>query len=140
MKMQILANTAVRASAVLTTSYVASTKVDVGNANQVAVYLDFTKGSLTTAELKFQFTYKDNPATAANSTDWFDYAISNTAVGTTSGDEFLSPLRSFVQQLDTTCTKVFFIPVKGRKFRVLAKGTGTVTSSLLALTCVVGVA
>lgn len=138
MKMQILSNAIIRASAVLTTSYVASSMVDVGNCNEVVLYVAFTKGSLTTAELKFQFSPLDRPVESTDA-DWYDYPISNTAAGSTSSDEFLAPLRVYVQQLDTTGNKMFPIPAKARKFRVKAKGTGTVTSSLLAIRCVAGV-
>ncbi len=144
MKMQILSNATIRASAVLTTSYVASDAVDVGNCNQLGVFLDFTKGSLTSAQIKFQFSPANNPtntkASPASDTEWYDYPISDTANGTTSSDEFIAALRVYVDQVDTTGKKVYFLPAKARKFRVLVKGTGTVTSSLMAIICVAGVA
>lgn len=143
MKMQILSNSTIRSAAILTTSYVASSTVDVGNCNELVLFVDFTKGSLTTAELKFQFSPLNNPtntqATPSSDTGWYDYPISNTAVGTTSADEFLAPLRVYVQQLDATCAKAFPLPAKARKFRVLAKGTGTVTSSSMTIACITGV-
>ena len=132
MKMQILSNSTIRSAAILTTSYVASTDVAVGNANQVVVGINFTKGSLTTAEIKCQYTRDD--------TNWLDYTISDTAGGTTSGNEFLAKLRVWVHQLDASCDVELPVPVKCLRFRVMAKGTGTTTGSSLTLTAVVGVA
>lgn len=133
MKNQIVSNATIRAAAILTTSYVASTDVNAGNGNQAVVGINFTKGSLTSAQIKFQYS-RDNGAT------WLDYTISDTANGTTSSNEFIAPLRVWVHQLDTTCDVEIPVPLKANRFRVLVKGTGTVTSSSMTITCLVGVA
>jgi len=45
----------VRSAAILTTSYVAGTVIkDVEKFNQLIIYIDFTKGSLTSLELKVE--------------------------------------------------------------------------------------
>ena len=47
---------AIRASLVLTDSYVAGTVLDLASKyDKIALLVDFTKGSLTTAEIKIEF-------------------------------------------------------------------------------------
>lgn len=113
-----------RASAVLTTSYVAGTVVDTeGKFDELLLYVSFTKGSLTTAELKVEFS-------PDNST-WYHEAYEPTP---TAG---VSTIDNYVRQLDTAGAYRFSIPVKDRYVRVSGKGTGTVTGSLLALSAAV---
>jgi hypothetical protein len=118
----------VRASAILTTSYVGSTAVDARYDDQLHCLINFTIGSLTTAEFKFQYS-QDN-------SNWFDEGIM--VGGTTSSDEYISTFRSKVSQLAATSTKTVIVPVLARYVRIAIKGTGTVTSSLAAVGCYSG--
>lgn len=127
----------VRASAVLTASYVGSTPIDVRECNQANVFVAFTKGSLTTAEIKFQYSNNYNPATGVG--DWFDYPFSDTSNATTSTTERLVPLLSYVHQVSATFSATIAVPLRGRWFRAAVKGTGTMTNSLMAVTVLAGV-
>jgi len=50
----------IRASAILTNSYVAGTTINNANhEDQLIIYVDFTIGSLTSAELKVEFSDDD---------------------------------------------------------------------------------
>lgn len=118
----------VRASAVLTTSYVGSTAVDARYDDQLHCLINFTIGSLTSAEFKFQYS-QDN-------SNWFDEGIM--VGGSTSSDEYISTFRSKVSQITATSTKTVIVPVLARYVRIAIKGTGTVTSSLAAIGCYSG--
>ena len=128
---------AVRASAVLTTSYVGTTPVDVRECNQANVFVAFTKGSLTTAEVKFQYSNNYDPVALTG--DWFDYPFSDTSNATTSTTERLVPLLSYVHQMSATFSSTIAVPLRGRWFRAAVKGTGTLTNSLMAVTVLAGV-
>lgn len=120
----------IRPSAVLTASYVFTTGVDVRSCNQAALLVDFTKGSLTTGEIKAQGSQ--------DGTTWYDIPFSNTTAGTTSSNEFLAPLRVYVHQMDASSTHIVYVPLVLKWFRIGYKGTGTVTNSLGAVTLVAG--
>lgn len=99
-----------RAAAILTTSAVASNTVQVGNTSDgnVLVYADFTKGSLTNVII--------NPQVSDDGTNWYDLTTPGALTLTADG------------------AKAFSCPCGGAKyFRCTATGTGTVTSSSLAL-------
>lgn len=99
-----------RAAAVLTNAAVASNVVQVNQTldGWITVYANFTIGSLTNVIL--------NPQISDDGTNWYDVTDPGTLTITATGK------------------KAFSICSKGAKqFRVQATGTGTVTSSSLAL-------
>lgn len=119
-----------RDSAVLTGSYVTATPV-IGREsltiqnydnNQLIVYADFTKGSLTSAEIKVEFS--------PDGTTWVQETAGDYAAGVTT----LSP-----HSYTVTASGLYRIPIPMKEafVRVSAKGNGTVTNSLLSLKAVV---
>lgn len=99
-----------RASAVLTTSLVGATAFVANKAadGRLTVKIDFTKGSLTNVIL--------TPQVSDDNSTWYDVTDPGTLTLTADG------------------TKSMTFPINGWKWaRVGATGTGTVTSSLLAL-------
>lgn len=117
----------IRSSAVLTGSYVASTvlgptgtgtDIDPVENNQLALYISFTIGSLTSAEVKVEFsndgtTYYQETSTSVSSGTSTDSLLAHTYTAT--GNYRL------------------LIPIVDRYIKVSAKGTGTVTNSLMAI-------
>ena len=119
---------AVRASAVLTTSYVAGTVIDNCEAyNQLMIYFQFTKGSLTSLEIKVEFSL-DGVIYCQEISESIATGVATMSAEyhqlTPSGDQ----------------NGVLSIPIKCSKIKISAKGTGTVTSSLLKIDAIVGVA
>nr|QGH72388.1 MAG: hypothetical protein [Podoviridae sp. ctka020] len=112
--------TAVRSSAVLTTSYVVGNKVTAdGNVNQLVLSVNFTKGSLTSGEIKVELSYDD--------TDYLREQNASVSSGT-------STLSDNEYTFTTTGKKQILIPLAGAAYiKVYAKGTGTVTDSLMAI-------
>lgn len=203
----------VRSSAVLTTSYVAGTLIDAllntgtNRFNQLVILVDFTIGSLTTAEIKVEFApalaydlnydgqtanftvgktitgqttgvfseilvdtdggatgtltispprgtkrktinFIDNEAIWDNnstvgkavvngskslSTYWFYQQTSSAVAGGTSTENLLA------HQFSATGKYRIAVPIKDRYIRISAKGTGTVTNSLMRVDAVLGV-
>lgn len=127
----------VRASAILTTSYVSSSAIDTKFSNQILCYVDATIGSLTSIELVATY---GNTASGT----FYDDAIVNSSVGATTADEFASPLRTNVLTLllssagVSPIAKVLAFPNLGKFMKLKVKGTGTVTNSLVAISCYAG--
>lgn len=145
---QDYASRSVRTAAILTNAYVAGTvlgaaSVDANNLklvdqgqewNHLALLITFTIGSLTDARIKIEIS-DDN-------TNFFQ-----TIIGTVTGGNLntIAPM-----EFAMTATGNYYLNVnsenltstgmKARYIRVSAKGTGTVTSSSLAITALVGVA
>jgi len=116
---------AVRASAILTNSYVAGT--DIENAwkySQLILYVNFTIGSLTSAEIKVEFSNDDST--------YIQETFSSVSGGTSTDT---------VGEHTFTATGKYriAIPIKDNYIRISAKGTGTVTSSLMTIDAVLGV-
>ncbi len=111
-----------RASAVLTTDYVGCTALDANQLDDAAFFVHFTKGSLTSCEVKVQFS-PDPTSTADASSSWGDMleADGTVWVGTYADTEVTVCVRPTLTGNDG---------VVGRKLRVAVKGTGTVTNSL----------
>lgn len=110
----------VRAAAVLTNSYVTGTVLtQTRGFNQLSVMIQFTLGSLTSAEIRIEFSID-------NST-WFQEVIDSA--------NSLSELTS--SQGDRTLTSsgnyAISIPISYNFIRISAKGTGTVTSSSMTI-------
>jgi len=124
----------VRSAAVLTNSYVAGTVIGLSSdpasdhnelRNQLILLVDFTLGSLTTAEIKVEFS-------PDNST-WFQEVF-----GSISGGTETDTLG--IHQIATTGLYRIPIQTKDRFIKVSAKGTGTVTNSSMAIKAIIGVA
>ena len=110
----------IRSSAILTNSYVAATVID--NAyqyNQLVVAYKWTKGSLSSLEIKVEFALDDGTVY---------YQEQNVSIAT--GTSTLT-----ANEYSTTGAGNGFIniPISCRYIKVSAKGTGTVTESLLEL-------
>jgi hypothetical protein len=123
---RIVSTTALRASAVLTNSYVNSSSIsssDEGE-NQLILLVDATLGSLTSIEIKVEFS--DDDATFFQET-----------FGLISGGTDTLSLGEHTITVDGNYR--IPIPVADRFLRIAAKGTGTVTGSLLAVDGVLSV-
>jgi len=114
----------VRTAAILTTSYVTGTVLDQEHFNnQLVLLVNFTLGSLTTAEIRVEGS-PDN-------TNFYQETFQSIATGTateTRGEH----------QISTTGLYRILIPIKDRYIRVSAKGTGTVTGSSMTIDAVTG--
>jgi hypothetical protein len=120
----------VRSAAELTGSYVAGTVLGIeevhgGLHNQVVLYVDLTLTSLTSAEIKVEFS--DDNVT------YFQETFASIS-GTTETD-------SLGEHTFTQAGKFRIpIPIKDNYIKISAKGTGTATGSSMAIYAVVGVA
>ncbi len=116
---------AVRTAAILTNSYVAGTDLTaITRFNQMVILIDLTLGSLTSAELKVEFS--------SNGTDFFQETSSAIAGGIDS----VTPL---AHQMSTTGLQTLNIPILANHIRISIKGTGTVTGSSAAIVATLGV-
>ena len=114
----------IRDAAILTTSYVAGNILsEVHDRNQLVVLVDFTKGSLTSAELKVEFS--------DDGTNYYQETASSVSGGTIS--ESLGE-RAFTASGSYRIS----VPINDRYVKISVKGTGTVTSSSMALKAIVG--
>ena len=117
-------NKSVRAAAILTTSYVAGTVLtETQGYNQLVALVNFTIGSLTTAEIKIEFS-------PDNST-WYQETFQSVSGGTAT--ETLG-----AHQINATGLYRILVPIKDRFVRISAKGTGTVTSSSMTIDALLG--
>lgn len=123
----------VRSSTVLTGSYVAGTvigasDVDIHLQNQLILLIQFTIGSLTSAELKIEFS-NDN-STFIQQTIQAPGAISS---GTQTINNY-----SAEHKFSATGNYEIALPINYKFIKVSVKGTGTVTDSLMAIDAIVG--
>ena len=112
-----------REAAILTTSYVVASAdeflpADVMSADQVVVFLDFTIGSLTTLEVKIEYSN--------DGTNWYQETFGSVSGGT-------NTLSAGVNSAAATGVYTIMSDIAGKYVRVSAKGTGTVTSSSLKI-------
>ena len=113
--------TSARTAAILTNSYVGSSEVAVKGRRWLVVHMEFTKGSLTDCQIKLQ--YSDDRGTSWN--DSLVRGAYTTGVYTPELD---------IALLDATITGGLLWDVSGYDVvRLAAVGTGTLTSSSLAL-------
>lgn len=113
-------NKQIRSSAVLTTSYVAGTVMkDIEQFNQLILEVGFTIGSLTSAEIKIEY-----------SNDGVTY-YQDTVKSISNGESTLI-LGNY--KLTATGNYQIEVPILAQYIKVSAKGTGTVTGSTLVLT------
>ena len=110
--------TNLRSSAILTTSYVASSSFVTGSANQVVAYVNFFRGSLTSGEVAVDFsdddaTWHQETSQAVSGGTATNYLMEHTFAGS---GAFRLP-----------------IPLTDRFIRIRAKGTGTTTGSWMKI-------
>jgi len=118
----------VRTALILTNSYVAGTVLSYANANpalrnQLNILVDFTIGSLTDGRVKVEYSH--------DGTTYFQETFLDIAGAVATG---------FLGEYKFTGTGKFIIsiPIKANYIKISALGTGTVTSSLMTLSAVVG--
>ena len=115
----------IRSALVLTTSYVAASTVQVQGFTQLVLYVNFTKGSLDSGEIKIEFS--DDNST------FFQESFED--------DDFTNALRDikvFHHKMSATGTYRIPIPVTDNYIKVSGKGTGTVSGSSLTLALIQG--
>lgn len=120
----------VRAAAILTNGYVAGTVLGIDELqpklhNQLVIYVDFTIGSLTSASVKVEFS-DDN-------SDYYQETFGSIAAGVETDTVG-------VHTLSATGKYRIPIPCKDGFVKISAIGTGTVTSSSMAIKAVFGTA
>jgi hypothetical protein len=114
----------VREAAILTTSYVTGTTIDTeGIRNQLILLVDFTIGSLTDAQIKLEFS--------RDGSTWYQETFSSISTGT-------DTLSLGVHKMTATGLYRVSASIMDRYVRVSAIGTGTATSSSLAIFSCVG--
>lgn len=118
-----------RAAAVLTTGFVDSdiilgpTKYDPALRNQVNLLVAFTKGSLTSLDIKPQYSI--------DGVTWYDEtfeSISGAAAAMVNG----------LYNFTADGNYVISLPIKTPYFKFQARGNGTVTSSSLKVDAILG--
>ena len=112
-----------RAAAILTNAYVEASAdsfkpEDVMQANQLLIFISFTKGSLTSAEVKIEYS-NDNST-------WYQETY-----GAVSGEA--NTLSAGYSKMTASGNYVIISEIAGKFVRVSANGTGTVTSSSMKL-------
>jgi len=114
--------TPIRASAVLTTGEVFHEIVEakdlISNCNQLSLYINFTKGSLTNALVKVY--------TSQDGTNW--HAMSD--ITYSAGVGTVSPI---VLTLTASAAFTFQHEINTKFIKVGVQGTGTVTNSLMSI-------
>ena len=124
----------IRSSVVLTNSYVAATvlgpqgvapEADPVANNKLVLFIDFTIGSLTDARVKVEF-----------SDDGTTYYQETNAGSPSSG---VSTLTVNEYEMEATGKFTVVLDYTARYIKVSAKGTGTVTGSLMAIDAVLAV-
>lgn len=114
-------NKVIRSSAILTSSYVESDVRGLNDSlvltdkNQVILLVDFTKGSLTSMEMKIDFSH--------DGTTYFQETSINISGGT-------GTVSLFEYTFTATGKYRIAVPIKDKYMKVSVKGTGTATSSL----------
>ncbi len=122
----------VRSAAILTTSYVAGTVIGPdyegavipSEANQLIVYTSFTIGSLTSGELKVEFSN--------DGTTYYQQTFTSVSGGTSTAS-----LGNYTWT--ATGNYRFEIPIKDNYIKISVKGTGTVTSSSMTVDAIIGI-
>ena len=130
MVLQAYTKESIRSASILTTSYVAWTaiwqnwKLAEDN-NQLLLYIDLTLWSLTSAEIKIEF-----------SDDWVTYYWESVI----SISSWVASVDNLEYQFDTDWQYRLASQMKDRFVKVSAKGTGTVTGSSLEIYWIIGTA
>lgn len=121
----------IRESAILTGSYVAGEVLSAPDfkmnlLNQVVLYVDFTIGSLTSAEIIVEFS--------DDGTNYYQETLEDVP---SSG---ISDADVYIRRIKQSGSYRFAIPIKDRFVRVSAIGNGTATGSSMSIIGIVGVA
>jgi len=126
----------VRTAAILTNAYVAGlilgpteisgTQNDASPSvyNQLNIYWGFTKGSLTSGELKVEFSH--------DGTTYYQETASAVAGGT-------STESLLIHTITATGNYRISVPLKDNYVKISAQGTGTVTASSATVSAVIGI-
>jgi hypothetical protein len=115
---------AVRSAAILTNAYVAGTVIEQAHEyNQLIVLVDFTKGSLTSLEIKVEFSH--------DGTNYYQETFQAIANGTATESLGVHSM---------TASGLYRIPIQimDRYIKISANGTGTVTSSSCTVDALLG--
>jgi len=121
---QDYARKTIRTAAILTNSYVAGTTIEQARQySQIVLLVSFTIGSLTSAELKVEFS-PDN-------TTFYQETFEALSGGT-------GTLSLGEHTMAATGNYRIAIPARDNFVKISAKGTGTVTSSTITIEAVVG--
>lgn len=125
----------IRSAAILTGSYVAGTIIGPSEASQeifqhsqLEILVQFTIGSLTTAEIKVEFS---NDGTTY-------YRETYDSIGTPSGGSVTLTENMIERALGASGNYRMAIPILDRYIKISVKGTGTVTSSSMTINAIVG--
>lgn len=124
----------VRTAAILTGSYVAGTVLgpsdyqEIFQHKQLELLIAFTLGSLTTAEIKVEFS---NDGTTY-------YREVYDSVGTPSGGSVTITENMIERSLAATGNYRIAIPILDRYIKISVKGSGTATSSSMTINAIVG--
>lgn len=118
----------IRTAAILTNSYVAGTVLNYSNTNpalrnQLNILVKFTIGSLTSAQIKVEFSH--------DGTNYYQDTFESISGGT-------STLSNGEYSIGATGNFVISVPIKFSYIKISAKGTGTVTSSEMTIDAIVG--
>ena len=114
----------VRSTAILTTSYVAGTELDVRDYSQLEIYADATLGSLTSIEVKIEFSSTSGGTLFQETTE------------SISGATIVQNLAE--HQISVDGNYRISVPINDMYCTISAKGTGTVTGSSLTITATLG--
>lgn len=116
----------IRSSAILTTSYVAWNVIEKQRDwNVLVLHVDFTKGSLTTAEIQVECSSSGVSNEYYTRTSW---AITS----------WVESIEFHSIQLDASGKYEIILPVYADYIKISAKWTGTVTNSLMAIKAITG--
>lgn len=120
----------VREDAELTTSEVTHSILTPGalqenlyNRNQMLLYVDFTKGSISSVDLRVEVSH--------DGVKWYDPQVETSSGGVTTSDDHK-------WTMTTTGKRRYPFPIKDRYIRLVAQGFGTVTGSSLEVIVVIG--
>lgn len=130
--MQDYAPQTVRSAAILTGSYVAGTVIgplsgaglNPAGMNQLQLLVDFTVGSLTSADVKVEFSH--------DGTNYFQDTFLNISGGTATAS-------AGVYRFTGTGKYILNIPIKCAYIKISAIGNGTATSSSMSIMALLGV-
>jgi len=114
----------VRTAAILTNSYVAGTVVKTNGANQLTVLIAFTIGSLTTGEVKIEFSN--------DGSTYYQESFSTVSAG-------VDTVTLESHKMAATGNYRLALPIIDNYVKISAIGNGTLTSSSMAIDVVVGV-
>lgn len=127
----------VRAGAIPTSSYVLTSAVTALMSNQLVFNIDVTLGAATNIKVKALFS---NDGNTSNTLQWFTEGFVNNGSGTTVTSEWQAPVYERVYTFVASGRYAVAVPIKAKWFCAAVQGTGTLTSSTVAIMANVGVA